>query len=63
VSPGVKKSDKPQAVGRYTCGISPLRGVPNEPPPAKGDSSSRPKVTRLVRYGPVRPKTNIYMVV
>ena len=32
------------------------RGVPSEPPPAKGEFASRPMVARLVRYGPVRQK-------
>ena len=36
----------------------PLRGGSTNEPSAKGEFASRPKVTRLVRYGPVRQKTN-----
>jgi hypothetical protein len=51
-------TDEPRTVLAVILVGVPLRGVTNDPPPAKGGGSSRPKVTRLVRYGPVRQKKN-----
>ncbi len=36
------------------------RGGSSEPPPAKGEFTSRPMVARLVRYGPVRQNKLFY---